>query len=316
MEAPQFLKRLLGLRDPRRAASQVAKGVVLARQGDVRGALAAYRQAIQADDTYALAHLNVALALQDIYNEERANLVPEDQEVRLRELVEHLALATTLDPGLAPAHRALGFAQRALGRYSEARDAFQAYLSMVDGKDPHHERVAAAQREVAEQAFVDEAIAAAVADAEKIGDPEVQGREQREATLVTALEKAPQRADGWWALGVLRRARGDVEGAKECFMRAIEADPQCLPAHKELSGLYFHAQQPVEALPFARAAYEADPTNPALVCNVGVCHLALGNLAEAREYILIAKGLAPRDPIVLDCLKALEEAQLVGTNNR
>lgn len=79
-------------------------------------------------------------------------------------------------------------------------------------------------------------------------------------------------------------------------------------AHKELASLHFHGGQPDLALPHARAAYETDPTNAALVCNVGVCHLATGDLKEAREFLLIAKGLAPRDPIVLDAFKALDDA--------
>lgn len=309
MKTPQFLKRLLGLRDPRRAANLVVGGVVRARDGDLRAALAAYRQAVEADDTYALAHLNVALALQDLYNEERAALPPDAHGPRLDELAGHLELATRLDPDLEPAYRALGFVERARGRHGAARDAFQTYLSRAEPKDAHRERVEAALQEVAEQASITEAIQAAVAAAERVKDIPEADRLEREASLRAALAKAPGRAEGWWALGVLRDAARDPAGAVEALERALAADGSCIPAHKELSSLHFHANAPAKALPHARAAYDADPTNPALVCNVGVCHLALGNLHEASEYLVIAKGLAPKDPIVLDCLKALEEAR-------
>jgi tetratricopeptide (TPR) repeat protein len=305
----RFLRKLLGVNDPRRAAAMVARGVELARAGDVRGALRAYQDAVDADDTYALGHLNVALALQDLFNDERASLDPEEHDARLAEMAAALRRSSELDPGLAPAHRALGFVERAARRFPEARDAFRAYVELAPDKDPHLERVNAALEEVTVKAAVAAAIARAVDLAEDVDEVEEALRQEVEVALRDALVHAPDRADGWWALGILRRAAGDAVGATEALGKALAADPTLVAAHKELATLHFRARDVTRALPHARAAYESDPTNPALVCNLGVCHLALGDVAEARDYILIAKGLAPKDPIVQDCLRALAEAE-------
>ncbi|MEW5855181.1 MAG: tetratricopeptide repeat protein [Myxococcota bacterium] len=309
MVAPRFLKRLLGLKDPRKAASLVAKGVVQARDGNVQGALASYRQAIEEDDTYALARLNVALALQDLYNEERQSLSTDEHQARLEEMHTHLREAVKLDPELTPAYRALGFVERLRGDYEAAVEAFETYVSHTDEKDPHRERVNNALEEVREKAATARAIQDAITAAEKISEVAPDRREQLMADLRQALARAPDRADGWWAMGVLRRAAGDVDGAVQDLTQALTVDRECMAAHKELASLNFHAGKPDAALPHAKAAYDADPTNPALVCNLGVCHLALGQLAQARDYIHIARGLAPKDPIVQDCLRALEEAE-------
>ena len=56
------------------------------------------------------------------------------------------------------------------------------------------------------------------------------------------------------------------------------------------------------------AAYRLDPLDAGLVCNVGVCHLALGDLAQAREFIVLAAAMAPEDPIVIRAAAALNLA--------
>jgi tetratricopeptide (TPR) repeat protein len=308
MEAPQFLKRLLGLKDPRRAASLVAKGVSQARGGDLKGALASYRAALAADDEYALAHLNVALCLQDLYNVDRTTLAGEEQDERLHQLAGHLRRAVELDARLTPGFRALGFVERALGDFEAARDAFNRYLAAAEEKDPHRERVLQTLTEVQDKAVIQEHLRVGLDVAERAAEADEPTRADAETRLTYVAEKEPQRAQALWALGVLRRTAKDLEAATRWLDAALVADPGCLPAHKELASLHFHGGNPALALPHARACYEADPTNPALTCNLGVCHLALGNLAEARELVDLARDMAPKDPIVQDAFRAVEEA--------
>ena len=45
------------------------------------------------------------------------------------------------------------------------------------------------------------------------------------------------------------------------------------------------------ALKHSMAAYGEDPSNAGLVCNVGVCHLGLGHLDQAEEFLTIARDL-------------------------
>jgi tetratricopeptide (TPR) repeat protein len=307
METPQFLKRLLGLRDPRRAANLVAKGVVHARSGDLQAALGAYQKALAADDTYALAHLNVALALQDIYNEQRQSLSDEDLAQQLAEMEDHLRRALELDERLTPGFRALGYVERGLGNFRAARDAFTRYLDGADAKDPHRERVQLALAEVTDKAILQEHLEIGLAVVENAGADDAT-RADAEARLTKVVEQEPHRAQVWCALGVLRRTAKDAAGALKLMERALQADPGFVPAHRELSSMHFHAGRPAQALPHARAVYQDDPTNPAVVCNLGVCHLALGQLQDAQEFIALARNMAPKDPIVQDAVKAVEDA--------
>ena len=57
------------------------------------------------------------------------------------------------------------------------------------------------------------------------------------------------------------------------------------------------------------SAYRLDPIDPGLVCNVGVCHLAAGDVVGAREFIDLARQMAPKDPIVVRALTALVDAE-------
>jgi tetratricopeptide (TPR) repeat protein len=308
MEAPQFLKRLLGLRDPRRAAAFVAKGVVLARQNDLQGALGCYRRALGADDTYALAHLNVALALQDLYNARRAEMGVDETQRQLEEMAEHLRLSGELDPKLSPAHRARGFVERARHHYPEARTAFAAYLATTAGDDPRRGEIERCLAEVAEAADLDALLASGISAAEKVSTLAPAARAEAITALMSALSKDALRADGWWALGVLRRAEGEMALAQEALLKTLEVEPRHINAHRELASLHFYGGEPDKALPHAHAAYVADPTNAAAVCNVGVCHLSMGNLRDAREFIELAMGIAPKDPIVQEAVKAVQEA--------
>ena len=305
-----FLKRLLGLRDPRRAANLVADGVVCARAGDTAGALRAYRDAVSADDQYALGHLNVALALQDQFNQQRQNLDPDSSTHQLEEMDAALARAATLDPELAPAWRARGFVARALGAHGAAKEYLQRYLELTgDEKDPHRDRVTQALHEIIPLALVEENMAAALAVVESVTEATPEQCEEAEQRLLQVVTQRPQHAQAFWALAVLKRQAKDLPAACAHLEAALAAQPDMVAAHKELASLHFHGQDFAAALPHALAAYQADPTHAPLVCNVGVCHLALGQLAEAREFITMARTISPKDPIVQDAWRALEEAQ-------
>ena len=56
-------------------------------------------------------------------------------------------------------------------------------------------------------------------------------------------------------------------------------------------------------------AYREMPSDAGLVCNVGVCHLGLGDVDKAEEYIDLAWRLEPKDPIVLRAKDALAKAR-------
>ena len=116
--------------------------------------------------------------------------------------------------------------------------------------------------------------------------------------------------DGIFTLaGLLLRKAGLLEEAASHFRRAVEEDRKDLEAWKNLATVVQASGDMKGALQAATSAFKLAPSDAGLVCNVGVCHLALGDLEEAAEFIAIAKGLAPKDPIIAKASAALAAAQ-------
>ena len=77
----------------------------------------------------------------------------------------------------------------------------------------------------------------------------------------------------------------------------VERAPRHLDARRELATLFMKAGDARAALEHSVEAYREDPSNAALICNVGVCHLSLGDLAQAEEFLKMAIDLAPENEI-------------------
>jgi tetratricopeptide (TPR) repeat protein len=114
-------------------------------------------------------------------------------------------------------------------------------------------------------------------------------------------------------MGCLARKAGDAR-ARALLDEAVAADPRDLEAVRNLATLCLASGDLPAALRASQAAYRLDPVDAGLVCNVGVCHLALARvgdtvddeqMARAREFITLARQLAPKDPIILRAVAAL-----------
>lgn len=303
-----LFSRVVGIlsgKDRVRAARLVADGVACAREGKLDEALRLYRRAVRADATYPLAHLNVGLALQDLYNREHTELDDAQRQVRLDTIAVALDEARLLDESLAPAYSAHGYVMQALGRDRDALADFERFLEMAPEADklrPTVLRDAAQVRERVDKRERRERAVRAVQDEATVGD----ALQEACVQLELALQETPDDRELWWALGVGRRRQGDAAPAVLAFTRLAELDPEGAEAPRELSSLAFKARQLDAALRHARRAYELQPTDAGVVCNLGVCHLELGDLERAREFIELAHELDPEDPIVQDCLRELE----------
>ncbi|MFH1809786.1 MAG: tetratricopeptide repeat protein [Pseudomonadota bacterium] len=305
-----LFSRVLGIlrgRDGVRAAKLVATGVSNAREGRLEDALRLYRRATRADHTYALAHLNVGLALQDLYNRVCAQLDDEQRQQRLEEIAVSLDEARLLDESLAPAYSAHGYVMQALGRDVDTVADFERFLELAAEDDKLRDGVqrdlAQAQERVEQQQRRERAVRLVRDDS--TGDEELA---EACTDLEHAISLADRDAELWWALGVGCRRTGNTARAVEAFVFVTELDPEGADAHRELSSIAFKARQLDLALQHARRAYEIDPTNAGVVCNLGVCHMELGDLEHAREFIELAHELDAEDPIIEDCLRELERA--------
>jgi tetratricopeptide (TPR) repeat protein len=324
-----LLNRIRGKLDPRFATNQIVLGATRAREGRFADALQCYEAAIDAEPDNALAHFNRALALQDLYNQAAAALDDDDRVKRLLDIRESLRAAVEKDPALVLAYRHLGHVCKRLAAYEEAQWAFEEGLVLGEGLDdavfPHagemkkllEEVREAAERERAENALValaldEEAEKEAMQEAlDKL--VELFGRALPDASDSPPSPETPESgvpsARVFWARGVVHRRLDHLDDARRAFEDCVALEPRHLAAHRELAQICMKNDEKEGALRHSVVAYQEDPTDPALVCNVGVCHLALGNGAEAREFIELAAGLDPNGPIILRALEALAQAE-------
>lgn len=306
----RWLKKILPQKkaDPEEASRHLARGVALAREERFEEALAAYQQAQQVAPEEPLAWLNAGLALQDLYNQQSASFSDEEREERLRAICEVVEHAVELDGSLLVGWRVLGHVARRLGDYVRAEESFQEVLARADDDFPHLEEAARELKGVAARADRQRVLRRAV---ELAFDREAEAASLRELMeLLQPLLLHPETpAEGFWAAGVLLRRLDDKAGAREMFEACVERAPRHVDARRELATLCMQAGEVSKALEHSIEAYREDPSNPALVCNVGVCHLTLGDLAQAEEFLHMARGLAPDDRIVQRAWSALEGAR-------
>jgi tetratricopeptide (TPR) repeat protein len=305
----RWLKKLLGKKkDPEQAAHRLARGVQLAMHERFEEALAMYESAITLDPDYALAYLNHALALQDLYNRASADLEADERRERLRQIRDSLERAVELDEELWVAWRSLAHVSNRLADFVGAEEAFVRIVSRAPEDFPHHEEaeqeLKAVEQKAERQRTLERAIQLAV-------DPDAELEDLREVVeQVQPLLIHPETPDdAFWATGVLLRRLEDIEGAREMFEACVERAPRHLDARRELATIFMKAGEHREALEHSVEAYREDPSNPALICNVGVCHLTLGELEQAEEYLQMAHDLAPENEIVRRAREALTEAR-------
>jgi tetratricopeptide (TPR) repeat protein len=339
-----LLKKLFaGTTDKRtyeRAAVLVQEGYVLARTGKLTPALAKYDEACAMAPTFGLAHLNRALCRQDVFNLKGRAWSSTEKTATLVRIAEDLERAVELMPDEIAAWRCLGHVSRRLCRYTRADFAF----SMVEERAPaDYEHRAEAIRErhamkpkVGKERALDAVqallvdkdapeadVMAALAAVRPLVD-EARAAYKGFTPIETAAASPKETAaspivdegvllpvDVIYAIGVLERRAGDVVRAAEALAFVVDVDKEHPGAHRELSTIAAIAGNAGAALRHALAAYRSDPANAALVCNVGVAHLSLGQLVEAEEYLSLAKSMAPKDPIVERAWSALSDAKRV-----
>jgi Flp pilus assembly protein TadD len=301
-----FIKKLLkGEPDREKAEKLVAKGVERARQGDLEGALKLYRDAQRADPAEPLARVNEALALLDRFNRDKDGLDDDDRRARLGEIRASLEDAVDYAPEDLGALRALLHVRRRLGDFSAAARTARRLLDAAPDDFPYKREVEKDLREIAPRAARQEA----TDNASRLAlDEDASEEQQTEAleALTPFLEGDDVERDARWAAGVLARRLEKDEDAADHFRAILDDAPGDLGAHRELADLYARNGNAKRALKHSLEAYRADPMDPGLVCNVGVCHLELGDLDQAEEYLEIARGLDPGGAIVQRAWSALQ----------
>jgi tetratricopeptide (TPR) repeat protein len=298
------------------AEEHVTAGYIAAHEGRLDAALKHYEDAIDADDVLAVAYFDAGQTELARFNRDVAALDDAARAARLDRALTFLERGLALEPDHAPSWRTLARVRERQGRMADAGRAWQRTSELLGAVDvagvkdvaAHHKERDEAKREAARlRAYVDVDAAFAAATAALSGDVDVDRVAAADALVAVwqrAADTVPEPRRLYALLGALLR-KADPARARAMLQLAVERDRHDLDALKDLATLAMAAGDLPAALAASMAAYREDPVDAGLVCNVGVVHLALGNVDEAREFITLAASMAEDDPIVRRALASL-----------
>ena len=112
----------------------------------------------------------------------------------------------------------------------------------------------------------------------------------------------PASADHEIDSGISMQRAGDLEGAVECFRRALKLDPSSFQAYNLLGSIFASLKDWSTALTFTRAAVELNPTSAEIHGNLALLYLKQSQLSAAIEHYRQASSLRPDDPIYANSL--------------
>ncbi|HET7842593.1 MAG TPA: tetratricopeptide repeat protein, partial [Xanthomonadales bacterium] len=116
-----------------------------------------------------------------------------------------------------------------------------------------------------------------------------------EPAAVRAVTIAPELAEGWASLGLLRMTAGQYSGAKANLEKAIALDPDYSMASMWLANAYGvqgQFQRQVEVLERAR---RLSPLEPVVTVNLSGTYAATGDFASAERVLREVLAVTPRE---------------------
>ena len=288
------------------ADRRVDEGVVFFEAGELDRAVSCYEEAILWAPEHEWAHANLGLSLVDQYNTSFEDWPDERRKAHLTLALDTLSHAIELGAKRVAVFRAFGHLHWRLGHYQKAANAFEKALGLLVEDDAKEEC------EVLES-YLEElrpAIDKAVQVGQVLNVVNNSKADQEECqyalSLVTHFLEEEEDIQFLWLAGVLQRRVGDLKSAKANFLKILAHKESHLESHRELAQIFLHEETFELALEHSMAAYRLSPRDAGLVCNVGVCHLALENRDKAQEFIELAHGMEPHSPIINKALDALK----------
>jgi tetratricopeptide (TPR) repeat protein len=265
-------------------------GLALKFQGNVSGAIACHKKALELEPKYVYAHAHLGLALW--------------AQGDLKGAIACFEQALTLDPKFAPAHYNLG---RALAAQKDWKGAIVAFRKAVD-LDPKdlkaHNSLGTLlcdeerDYEGAIAAF-QQALALDPQDPQNhynLGNALLGKKDLAEAiaSYQKALALDPKYAQAHGALGLALQRQGDLRGAIGCFKKALDLDPKLADAHTNLGLTLFATKDVSGAIDHYRKAIEIDPKLAEAHNNLGNALYAQGDVKEAIACYQKALAIDPK----------------------
>lgn len=115
-----------------------------------------------------------------------------------------------------------------------------------------------------------------------------------ETAFRNAHRLVPEEPRWAYLLASVQRDAGEFEEARESFERALDLDPDFLPAWLRRGDLELEVGRPEEAATFYGRALELDPSSAAALFGLGQVAMARGEPASAVDYFERALELQPR----------------------
>jgi len=128
-----------------------------------------------------------------------------------------------------------------------------------------------------------------------------------EDLLTRALHQKPRSGPAYYYLGLVKKARGDLDAALSNFAKAIEINPSNAPAYANAGHVLVRMGRFDEGMDHIRYAIRLSPRDPALASWQmfgGEAELARGNDDAAIEWLSRAITLSPRRPFARALLGA------------
>jgi serine/threonine protein kinase/Flp pilus assembly protein TadD len=258
-------------------------------------AIEKYKEAIELDPRYALAHAQLGIAYGHLYGERRDPGALDLARGNCR-------VALTLNPRLVDAHLGLAWVLEQTGDERGALDEFARALAL----DPSNPRTLVWQGQLygrlnrwreAEEAFqrvLQERPNYWLAYNELGFVLHGEGKFQKAiGYLRDATVAAPRNSLAWSNLGVEYLQVGDFSEATESLKKSLAVDPAFDQAAQNMSLALRCQGKYEEALPFARRATELNPSDDMNWMELGECYSSLpGRQGEARAAYLEAAKVA------------------------
>ncbi|HEV8410458.1 MAG TPA: tetratricopeptide repeat protein, partial [Gemmatimonadaceae bacterium] len=109
--------------------------------------------------------------------------------------------------------------------------------------------------------------------------------------LTIATEKGLNDESVWNYLGGAYSGANNYEKARECFEKALQANPLSSNGYKNLGSAYGNMHRLDKALEVFKRGLDANPSDPELMKLVGMTYEELGDSTSAQRYFGMAEQL-------------------------